>query len=156
MVIWTEQCQEAFLRLKDLLCCFPVLRSPNFEKEFILQTDASDVGVAGVLSQLDEDNLEHPVAYYSRKLLPRETKYSTVEKECLAIRVVMHAFRVYLLGKPFQLQTDHRALVWLDRLKDENPRLLRWSLTLQPFQFRVCHRPGKENCNADALSRSME
>ena len=75
------------------------------------------IGVAGVLSQLDEDNLEHPVAYYSRKLLPREMKYSTVEKECLAIRVVMHAFRVYFLGKPFQLQTDHRALMWLNRLK---------------------------------------
>ena len=111
--------------------------------------------VAGVLSQLDEDNQEHPIAYYSRKLLPRGMKYSTVE-ECLAIRVVTHAFKVYLLGKPFKLQTDHRALLWLNRLKYENPRLLRWSLTLQPFQIKVCHSPGKENVNADTLSRSME
>jgi phospholipid-translocating ATPase len=119
---------------------------------FILQTDASDRGVAAVLSQI-ENNEEHPVAYFSKKLLPREQRYSTVEKECLAIKLGMHAFRVYLLGRMFTVQTDHRALEWLSQLKDVNYRLSRWSLALQPFQFHVVHRKGKANGNADALSR---
>ena len=68
---------------------------------------------------------DHPVAYFSRKLLPREEKYSVVEKECLAIRLAVQMFRVYLLGRPFIIQTDHRSLEWLDRLKDSNNRLMR-------------------------------
>eukprot|EP00731_Ephydatia_muelleri_P022383 Em0014g974a len=75
-----------FETLKQCLCSGPVLRSPDFNKTFVLQTDASDRGVGAVLSQLSDDGEEHPIGYYSRKLLPREERYSTVEKECLAIR----------------------------------------------------------------------
>jgi len=154
-ISWSQQCTLAFEKLKDALCSVPVLRSPNFELPFILQTDASDCGIGGVLSQCDENNEEHPVAYFSRKLLPREQRYSTVEKECLAIRLSVEAFKVYLLGKHFKIQTDHRALVWLDQLKDKNARLTRWSLALQPYNFTVIHRKGKDNDNADVLSRYM-
>jgi len=132
-----------------------MLRSPNFELPFILQTDASDNGIGGVLHQCDENDEEHPIAYFSRKLLPREQRYSTVEKECLAIKLSVEAFKVYLLGKHFMIQTDHRALVWLDQLKDKNARLTRWSLALQPYNFMVAHRKGKDNDNADVLSRYM-
>ena len=152
-VVWTEQCQQAWQRLKDLLCSAPVLKSPDFSQPFILQTDASERGVGAVLSQVDNMGKDHPVAYYSKKLLPREVRYSTVEKECLAIRLATDFFRVYLLGRLFTIQTDHRALQWPDRLKDTNPRLARWSLALQPYQFVVEHRAGILNGNADALSR---
>ena len=64
-----------------------------------------------------------PIAYFSKKLLPLEVCYSTVEKECLAIIFVTHAFRVYLLGRPFIIQTDHCSLKWLDKLKDTNSHL---------------------------------
>ena len=150
---WSSECNKSFHRLQDLLCQSPVLHAPEFEKPFILQTDASDRGVGAVLSQLDEKGQEHPVAYYSRKLLPREERYSTVEKECLAIKLGVQNFQVYLAGRPFQIQTDHHSLVWLDRLKDSNPRLSRWSLFLQPFQYDVVHRSGRANGNADTLSR---
>ena len=120
---------------------------------FVLQTDASDRGVGAVLSQRDDDGVDHPVAFYSRKLLPREERYSTIEK-CLAIKLATHAFRVYLLGRQFEVQTDHRALEWLNRLKDHNARLTRWSLALQPYDFVVKYRAGKTNGNADALSRA--
>ena len=100
-VVWNERCEASFKRLKDLLCSAPVLQSPDFERDFVLQTDASDVGVGAVLSQVDDTGADHPVAYFSRKLLPREQKYSTIEKECLAIKLATQAFRVYLLGKPF-------------------------------------------------------
>ena len=152
-ISWTAQCEVAFKQLKAVLCSSPVLYSPNFEKEFVLQTDASDRGVGAVLNQMGDDNLEHPMAYFSKKLLPREEKYSTVEEECLAVKLGVQAFRVYLLGRPFKIQMDHCSLAWLDRLKDSNPRLARWSLALQPYQFTIDYRPGIANGNADALSR---
>ena len=148
-----SECDEAFMKLRELLCSSPILQSPDFSRPFILQTDASDRGVDAVLTQRDDSGQEHPVSYYSRKLLPREQRYSTVEKELLAIKLATNAFRVYLLGRPFTIVTDHRSLEWLERLKENNARLTRWSLALQPYNFVVQHRPGKDNGNADALSR---
>ena len=152
-VVWTEECDKAFNALKNMLTSTPVLSSPDFEKTFILQTDASNYGVGAVLSQTDADGLEHPIAYFSRKLLDREQKYSTIEKECLAIKLAIKAFQMYLLGRPFIIQTDHRTLQWLSNVKDENSRLARWSLALQPYQFNIEHRRGRANANADSLSR---
>ena len=131
----------------------PVLKSPDLSRPFIVQTDASDRGIGAVLSQISSDGSEHPVSYYSRKVLPREERYATVEKECLAIKLAIQAFRVYLLGRKFTVQTDHRSLEWLHRIKDTNPRLARWSLALQPYDFTVEHRAGKDKGNADGLSR---
>ena len=105
------------------------------------------------MSQQTEGGGDKPVAYFSRKLLPREEKYSTVEKECLAIRLAIHAFRVYLIGRAFTIQTDHRSLEWLDRVKENNARLTRWSLLLQPYEYTVEHRPGVKNGNVDTLCR---
>ena len=119
-----------------------------------MQTDASERGIGAVLSQLHENQEEHPIAFFSKKLLSREEKFSTIEKECLAIKLACQSFRVYLLGRPFLIQTNHHALEWLDRLKENNACLTRWSLALQPFQFEVKHRPGQDNGNADALSRA--
>ena len=110
--------------------------------------------MGAVLSQVSDDGHERPLSYFSRKLLPREVRYSTVEKECLAIKLSEEAFRVYLLGRPFLLQTDHRLLMWLDKLKDKNSRLARWSLILQQYTFTVVHWAGSANGNADALSRA--
>ena len=152
-VIWTVECERAFQQIKDCLCSSPVLYNPDFDREFFVQTDASDRGCGAVLGQTDQDGCEHPVAYFSRKFLPREEKYSAVEKECLAIKCALQAFRIYLLGKRFTVYTDHRSLMWLDRLRDTNPRLTRWSLALQPYSFEVIHQAGTDNTNADALSR---
>ena len=132
----------------------PVLNSPDFKKGFIVQTDASDRGVGAVLTQVGGEGQEHPVGYFSRKLLSREQRYSTIEKECLAIKLSLEVFKVYLLGRKFVVQTDHRALEWMERLKENNARLCRWSLALQSYSFVVEHRPGAQNLNADALSRN--
>ncbi|KAL5491649.1 hypothetical protein EMCRGX_G016981 [Ephydatia muelleri] len=153
-ISWTEKCDQGFNLLKEMLCSTPVLNCPDLTSPFILQTDASDRGVGAVLSQYGVDGQEHPIAYFSRKYSAREQNYSTIEKECLAIKLATHAFRVYLLGREFTVETDHRALEWLHRLKDSNPRLCRWSLTLQPFKFSVRHKAGVTNGNADALSRA--
>ena len=70
---------------------------------------------------------------FSRKLFDREQKYSTIEKECLAIKLAVNAFQVYLLGQPFTIQTGHQMLQWMSNAKDENSCLARWSLALQPY-----------------------
>ena len=150
-VEWTLKLEESFQQCKKELTNAVMLRNPDYSQTFQLQTDASDVGVGAVLSQGGLN--DQPVAYFSKKLLDREKNYSTVEKECLAIMLGVKAFAIYLLGKPFVLQTDNRALVWLKTLKDKNSRLTRWSLALQPYTFMVEHRKGTANANADALSR---
>jgi hypothetical protein len=91
--------------------------------------------------------------YISRKLLPNERNYSTVEKEALAIKWSLDKQRYYLLGREFTLVTDHAPLKWMAGAKDTNARVTRWFLALQDFRFQVAHRPGKEHANADALSR---
>ena len=151
-VPWSDKCERAFNTLKQILCLNPVLQSPDFNKPFLLQTDASNKGVGAILSQVDDNNEEHPVVFFSRKLLPCE-QYTTVEKECLAIKLGVEAFKVYLLGRSFTILTDHQALEWLECLKGNNSRLTRWSLSLQPYSFTVKFRKGISNQNVDALSR---
>lgn len=102
------------------------------------------------------DGERRPVVFLSRKLLDRETRYSTVEKECLAMKWAIESLRYYLLGRHFSLETDHRALQWLHKMKDANTRIAGWYLALQPFDFTVHYKPGKSNIVADSLSRVCE
>ncbi len=152
-VQWTELCQQALTKIKAALCGGPLLHSPNFDLPFLLQTDASDRGLGAVLAQVVGGE-ERPVLYLSRKLSKRETRYSTVEKECLAIRWAVLTLRYYLLGREFTLCSDHAPLQWLHRMKDTNARITRWYLALQPFKFKVVHRPGVQMAVADFLSRN--
>lgn len=151
-VNWTEDCETAFNTLKTYLCSSPVLRSPDFSRRFVVQVDASEVGLGAVLAQREVE-AEQPILYLSRKLLPRESRYSVIEKEGLAIKWALESLKYYLLGREFDLETDHRALTWINSMKDHNSRLTRWYLSLQPFKFMVRHRSGKSNMVADYLSR---
>ena len=151
-VPWEEVHERAFRDLKGALLCEPVLQSPDFDKHFTVQTDASGVGLGAVLLQGEAED-QRPVAYISRKLFPRETRYSVVELECLAVKWALDTFKYYLLGREFTLETDHRALQWLGKMKDSNARVTRWFLSLQPFRFEVKYRAGKLNPVADFLSR---
>lgn len=151
-VKWTPECEQAFQDLKFCLCKSPVLQSPDFDLPFVVQTDASEIGLGAVLLQ-GEGPDRHPVQYISRKLFPREANYSTIEKEALAIKWALDTLKYYLIGKDFVLETDHRALQWLDKMRDSNARITRWYLSLQPFKFKVQYRSGKQNVIADFLSR---
>ena len=91
--------------------------------------------------------------YISRKLRPRKRRYATLEKECLAIVWAEQTLRVYLHDQNFTIQTDHHPLQWLDQKKNKNGRLTHWSLLLHSYKFTIHHRSGKENSNADTLSR---
>ena len=127
--------------------------SPDPSKPFMLHTDASGVGIGAGLSQQTEKNTDQPIAHFSRRLKAPETRYTVTELECLAVVEAVRHFRVYLNGATFTVVTDHQSLLYLDRTKDENGRLTRWSLDLQPYPFNVDHRPGIRHQNADGLSQ---
>ena len=150
--MWTEQHQNAFQTLQQRICSAPVLAYPNFDKPFVLQTDASDVGLGVVLAQHDGNGGGRVIAYASYTLSQRERNYSTMEKEALAVVTAMKHFRVYLLGRKFHVITDNSALRWLHSLEPKG-RTACWIMDLQEFDFELRHRPGSSNQNADALSR---
>ncbi|GFW53257.1 retrovirus-related Pol polyprotein from transposon 17.6 [Trichonephila clavipes] len=152
---WTTECENAFRELKGKLIDKPVLYAPNFEREFIVQTDASNAGMGAVLTQLTEQGEEHPILYLSKKFSEVEKRYCTTEKECASIVFAIKRLHYYLDGNSFLVMTDHNPLVWLNRNVSSNPRLMRWALALQPYNFRIVHQSGKSHKNADSLSRSV-
>ncbi|GFU75495.1 retrovirus-related Pol polyprotein from transposon 297 [Trichonephila clavipes] len=137
---WTTECENAFRELKGKLIDKPVLYAPNFEREFIVQTDASNAGRGAVLTQLTEQGEEHPILYLSKKFSEVEKRYCTTEKECASIVFAIKRLHYYLDGNSFLVMTDHNPLVWLNRNVSSNPRLVRWALALQPYNFRIVHR----------------
>jgi hypothetical protein len=145
--------QDNFNKIKCVLASDPVLKLPDMEKTFVVRSDSSGSAVGAVLLQYT-GQLPFPVAYASRKLSATESRLSTVERECLALVFSVQKFSVYLLGKPFILEVDHRPLVYLSKMKNLNPRLARWALCLQPYDYTVVYLPGSENVGADYLSRS--
>ncbi|XP_072166079.1 uncharacterized protein [Diadema setosum] len=153
-VVWGPEEESAFVKLKECLANPPVLRLPDFEKTFMLKADASDSGLGAVLMQ-EHDGDEFPLAYASKKLLPREERYSTVEKECLAIVWAVRKFDYYLFGRVFEIHTDHKPLTYLQTKKSTNKRIMRWSMCLQEHRFRLVSIKGSENRAADLMSRLL-
>lgn len=148
----TPEYIKTFEICKNILCNDPVLQYPDFEKPFILTTDASNVAIGAVLSQ-GKIGSDLPIAYASRTLNPAETNYSTIEKELFAIVWATKYFRPYLFGRKFTIITDHKPLQYLFSLKEPNSRLIRWKLKLEEFNYEVQYKKGSLNTNADALSR---
>lgn len=148
---WTAKHEECFGQLKEALTSEPLLKHPDYNYPFIIQTDASDEGIGAVLVQIINGELR-VIQYISRVLQVNERKWSTREKEALAILWACEEFRPYVIGSHFVVETDHESLKWL--LEAKAPaRLVRWALRLSEFQFEIRHRKGSQNDNADALSR---
>ena len=154
-VEWNATEEEAFQKLKNKLVEAPILRLPDFSKPFILQTDGSTTGIGAALLQ-DFPDGRFPIAYASKKLLPRERNYSIIEIECLAVVFGVRKFQKYLHGTNFEIHTDHRPLSFIQKCRIESPRIMRWSLFLQNFSFRIVAIKGSENVTSDYLSRQFE
>ena len=150
--VWDESCQIAFEVLKDKLCSAPILAYPKQDLKYILDTDASDVGIGAVLSQVQEGK-ERVIAYASKKLNSQQQKYSVTRRELLAVITFMNQFRHYLLGRNFLLRTDHGSLRWIFEFKDPKGQIARWLEVLAQYNFDIVHRPGSKHGNADSLSR---
>ncbi|XP_058448953.1 uncharacterized protein LOC131428910 [Malaya genurostris] len=154
-IVWNSEAEIAFLEIKEFLVTPPVLVPPDFSKEFILQTDASDVAVAAVLVQKYPEG-EKVVAYFSHKLTTPQRNYHATEKEGLAVILAVEHFRGYLEGYHFRLVTDSSAIIWILKTKwKTSSRLSRWSLELQLYDMSIEHRKGKDNVVPDALSRAV-
>lgn len=147
---WTNECEKSFNFLKNALTTTPVLDYPDFSEanEFILQTDASNIAISGILSNKNNK----PIAYASRTLNKAEVNYPTVQKELLAIFWSVKHFRPYLYGRHFKILTDHKPLIYLFNLTDPSSRLTKFRLGLEEYDFHVEYIKGSENV-ADCLSR---
>ena len=154
--VWSESCQNAFCKIKAVLASSPVLAAPDFSKQFKVYVDASDVSVGAILTQQGDDGIDHPIVYFSKKFNMYQRKYSTIEKECLALVLALQHFDVYLNATvhPVLAFTDHNPLTFINKMKNKNQRLMRWSLILQEYNLKIVHIKGKDNVIADALSRS--
>lgn len=152
---WTKSADEAFNSLKQVLTHAPVLCNPDFNSPFIVQTDASDVGIGGVLVQGEGAN-EQVIAFMSHKLTSAQRNYSPTERECLAVILAIEFFRPYVEGTDFTVITDHASLLWLLNVKQPTGRIARWILRLQSYNFTLVHRKGKFNVVPDALSRAID
>lgn len=146
---------NAFEHCRNILTSSDILQYPDFEKPFVLTTDASNYAVGAVLSQ-GKIGSDKPIAFASRTLNKSEENYSAIEKELLAIVWACKYFRPYLYGRKFTLYTDHKPLTHSLNLKDSNCRLIHWRLYLEEFDFEIKYRPGKQNVVADSLSRIRE
>lgn len=149
---WGAECQESFDRLKQTLCEAAVLAYPDFDKPFILDTDASEHSCGAVLSQI-QNGEEKVLSYFSTTHAPSELKYSTTRKELLAVIKAVKHFRHYLYGREFTIRTDHASLKWLASFKQPEGQVARWVEFLDTFQYKIEHRSGTKHTNADALSR---
>ena len=131
----------------------PILRHPNFEEPFILQTDGSKKGLGAVLSQKDSEGKVGVIAYASKTLVGAQERYSATELELLAIKWATDQFHVYLLGKPFTIITDHQPLKADFSVIKLNNRMQKWIMQLQQYDFTIEYNPGRAQGNVDALSR---
>ena len=152
---WTSDCAEAFELLKEKLVSAPILAYPDMTQGFILDTDASDLALGGVLSQI-LDGHERVIAYASFALSKPERNYSVTRRELYAVVRMCRHFKTYLYGKRFLLRTDHGSLRWLTNFKEPEGQLARWLEILSEFDMDIQHRAGRSHGNADALSRIPE
>lgn len=150
---WGNEESEAFDNLKRALVERPVLAvyDPTYETQ--LHTDASKIGVAGILLQKDLTDTLRPVAYYSRQTTPDEQKLHSYELETLAVISSLSKFRVYLLGVRFKIITDCNALRTTLTKRDLVPRIARWWLQFLEYDCDIEYRPGDRMAHVDALSR---
>lgn len=155
MNCWTTECQQAFEHLKEKLTCAPTLGYADFTLPFVLETDASNLGLGAVLYQ-QQGGRKTVIAYASRRLRGAEQNvrnYSSMELELLALKwAVVEKFRSYLLGSKFTVLTDYNPLCHLNTAK-LGAIEQRWVAQLAVFDFEVQYRPGRCNTAADALSR---
>lgn len=156
--VWNDACEKALKRLKERVTSAPVLRHYDPSRQAILETDSSDYVLGGVLSQYDDEGVLHPVAFYSKSMIPAECNYHIYDKELLAIIRCFEHWRPELEGTnlPIQVFTDHQALKTFMENKELTRRQARYLDILSEYNFKVIFRPGRSNSKADALTRMPE
>ncbi|GJY94659.1 putative mitochondrial protein [Tanacetum coccineum] len=145
---WNPSAELAYHKLKEAMVKAPVLALPNFEQEFVVETDASGKGIGAVLCQNG-----HPIAYWSKTLSAKHQALSTYEKEFLAVVAALDKWKGYLLDRHFKIRTDHFSLKYLLNQKLTTPFQFKWLPKLLGYDYEIVYKKGSENVVADALSR---
>lgn len=149
---WNEKRQEAFEKIKAIVTADSFLIAPDWDKLFIVDTDACLEGIGGCLNQ-DFDGKDKPVDIYSKHLTPTEQRYSTYERELMAmVKSIIH-FKYYVYGREFLVRVDHQPLVYLHTQTNLTPRAQKWYMEVQGYSFKIIYRRGQNHTNADAISR---
>ncbi|OWZ09259.1 LOW QUALITY PROTEIN: Pol Polyprotein, partial [Phytophthora megakarya] len=154
---WDQK--QHFESLKQRISATPILAVADFRKPFYMRMDASEYAIGGVLFQLEEHDgkqCERPVAFQGRKYKGAEKNYSIREKELLAILYVLRVWRVYLLDKPFIVETDHKSLENVFTQKSISRRIARWYDELSGYPVTFKYIPGDTNTVADGISRRAD
>jgi hypothetical protein len=151
---WTPQMENAYNDLKRRLTTSPVfLNFPDDTSPLVLSTDASGYGMGGVLRQITPEGSK-VIKYVSKKFNTAQKKYSTTERECLALVWCIQKLKEYIWGRPFQVETDHCPLCSFNNKKFQNSRIERWQLELSEYDITtIKYKRGKCNCDADLMSR---
>ena len=156
---WTSVAERAFRELKQRFSSAPILLHPDPSLPFVVEVDASDVGIGAVLSQRSpKDEKLHPCAFFSKKLDSAERNYGIGDRELLAVKLALEEWRHWLEGAehPFVIWTDHKNLAYIQSAKRLNSRQARWTLFFDRFRFTLSYRPGSKNQKPDALSRQFD
>ncbi|KAK9693072.1 RNase H-like domain found in reverse transcriptase [Popillia japonica] len=151
---WGEDQHTAFQSLKTKLTSRPLLAIYDPELKTEVHTDASKVGIGGILLQAPPNGMFRPVMYYSRQTTKEEQRYHSYELETMAMVYTLKAFRIYLMGIQFKVVTDCNAIRTTLTKRDLVPRIGRWWLAIQEYKFDVEYRAGHKMSHADALSRN--
>ena len=130
-----------------------MLYFPDYTRPFVVSTDASNVAIGAVISNVKDDGTERPIAYMSKTLKRVQRRWPTIEREAYAVIVALNEFTCYLRGRHFTLATDQRPLTWLKIMSNPSLKFVRWQMSLQQYDFDIVYKAGSTNCNADALSR---
>lgn len=149
---WDDEKQKAFDTLKEKLTTAPILAYPDPSKPYKLYTDASLHAIGAVLTQVFPEG-EKVIEYVSRQLTDGQRKWPTIERECYAIISSIGKLRHYLVGSKFTIYTDHLPLRSLFTADMRNPRIQRWAIILEEYDCDIQYTTGKNNVNADMLSR---
>lgn len=152
--IWSEECQRSFDEIKDLLCSQPILAIFDQDLPINIYTDASLQGIGAVLKQTQFDGKEKPVAYFSRKLNDAQKKKKAVYLECLAIKEAVKYWQYWLMNKPFTVFSDHKPLENMNIKARTDEDLGELTYYLSQYNFEIKYAPGKNNIEADCLSRN--
>jgi hypothetical protein len=147
---WLDEHTVAYESLKVAVSRCTQLFFLTYTDPIILRTDASNIGIGAVLLQISKGK-EQPIMFLSKTFSDVATRWPTIEQEAFAIFWSITSLESYLLGQFFHVETDHRNLVYIDSAL--SPKIIRWRLRLQEYDFQIVHIPGKNNVVADALSR---
>lgn len=152
--VWSNDCERAFDEIKKLLCSKPILEIFDKSLPIKIFTDASLEGIGAILKQEQQNGKDKPVAYFSKKLNETQKRKKAIYIECLAIKEAIQYWQHWLIGKRFTVYSDHKPLENLNIKARTDEELGDLTYYLSQYDFQIKYIPGKNNTEADCLSRN--